>query len=282
MDDSKRELMAQTLDDQVVAARRTLLDALEALGAHRDAIILVGAQAIYIHTGAADVALAEFTTDADLAIDTRRLDDDPRIETAMLTAGFVHPLGRNPGVWESPEGIQVDLMVPAQIAGGGRRSVSAPPHNSHAMRKSEGLEAALIDNVVEEITALESSDERRFKIRVAGPGALLIAKLHKLHDRIHDGRAIENKDAHDIYRILVAIEKTDLARSIRSLAREDVSAGVTQAAIEYLQTLFSTESSEGARRAGGAEQYLGDPEQVALAASILASDLLVALSTMRA
>jgi len=34
-----------------VIARRVLLDALEALGEHRDPTILVGAQAIYLHTG---------------------------------------------------------------------------------------------------------------------------------------------------------------------------------------------------------------------------------------
>jgi hypothetical protein len=46
-----------------------LLDALEALAAHRDALVVVGAQAIYLHTGEADVALAEATKDSHLAID---------------------------------------------------------------------------------------------------------------------------------------------------------------------------------------------------------------------
>jgi hypothetical protein len=40
-----------------VAARRVLLDALEALEAHRDALVLVGAQAIYLYTGDTDVAI---------------------------------------------------------------------------------------------------------------------------------------------------------------------------------------------------------------------------------
>lgn len=38
--------------DLLVAARSALLDALEALHAHRDAVIVIGAQAIYLHTGA--------------------------------------------------------------------------------------------------------------------------------------------------------------------------------------------------------------------------------------
>jgi hypothetical protein len=51
-----------------VAARGVLLDALDALGEQREALILAGAQAIYIHTGAADRAVAEFTTDGDLVV----------------------------------------------------------------------------------------------------------------------------------------------------------------------------------------------------------------------
>ncbi|MEG0363413.1 MAG: hypothetical protein RR600_06350, partial [Aurantimicrobium sp.] len=61
-------------DSQVVTARLALLDALEALGDHRDSIIVIGAQAVYSHTGAlTDVALAEITTDGDLAVDPREL-----------------------------------------------------------------------------------------------------------------------------------------------------------------------------------------------------------------
>lgn len=45
--------------DLLVAARGVLLDTLEALAAHRDALVVIGAQAIYLHTGEADVALAE-------------------------------------------------------------------------------------------------------------------------------------------------------------------------------------------------------------------------------
>jgi len=36
---------------EYVAARRILLDALDALHDHIDSLILVGAQAVYLHTG---------------------------------------------------------------------------------------------------------------------------------------------------------------------------------------------------------------------------------------
>ena len=72
----------------LVAARRGLLDALDALAAHRQSVIVIGAQAIYLHTGAAAVGLAETTKDSDLALDTRSLSDVPLLEDAMSEAGF--------------------------------------------------------------------------------------------------------------------------------------------------------------------------------------------------
>ena len=41
--------------DLYVRARRALLDAADALEAHLDAVVLVGAQAIYLHAGEADL-----------------------------------------------------------------------------------------------------------------------------------------------------------------------------------------------------------------------------------
>jgi hypothetical protein len=61
----------------LVAARAALLDALDALAEQRDALVLIGAQAVYLHTGGADIALAEATKDSDLAVDPRALVDDP-------------------------------------------------------------------------------------------------------------------------------------------------------------------------------------------------------------
>lgn len=60
-------------DPLYVAARCVLLDALEAIRDHLDALVLVGAQAIYIHAGEAELAVAPYTTDGDLAIDPRHL-----------------------------------------------------------------------------------------------------------------------------------------------------------------------------------------------------------------
>lgn len=57
------------MPDEVTMARLGLLDALAALESHLDALVIIGAQAIYLHTGATEIALAEFTTDGDVAVD---------------------------------------------------------------------------------------------------------------------------------------------------------------------------------------------------------------------
>lgn len=49
-----------------IAARRVLLDALEALQVHRKGLVLAGAQAIYLYTGDSDVAIATTTKDSDI------------------------------------------------------------------------------------------------------------------------------------------------------------------------------------------------------------------------
>lgn len=70
---------APPVDPRYIAARRVLLNALEALAPHGAAFIVVGAQAIYLHTGAADLDLtvAPFTTDGDLVVNPGLLGDDP-------------------------------------------------------------------------------------------------------------------------------------------------------------------------------------------------------------
>ena len=52
-------------DPLYVRARTALLDALDALAPHRDAVVLVGAQALYLYTDDADFSVPAHTTDAD-------------------------------------------------------------------------------------------------------------------------------------------------------------------------------------------------------------------------
>lgn len=143
--------------DLLARSRAVLLDALEALADHRAAVVVIGAQAIYLQTGGVDVALAEATKDSDVALDPRALVDDPLVEAAMKSGGFVP--GDQPGSWLSSDGIPVDLMVPERLAGpGGRRGARIPPHHKGVARRARGLEAALVDNSEIAVRALDPAD----------------------------------------------------------------------------------------------------------------------------
>lgn len=101
-------------------------------------------------------------------------------------------------------GVPVDLMIPESMSEpGGRRGGRVPPHSKHATRRASGLEAAIVDHAPRQIAALDPEDARTFVTEVAGPAALLVAKLHKLGDRDEsDPDRLNDKDAHDVYRLL--------------------------------------------------------------------------------
>jgi hypothetical protein len=104
-----------------VAARRVLLDA---LSPNHTSLVLIGAQAVYLHTGQGPYAAPPMTTDADLAIDADLLSDKPELATVMETAQFQ---SRHPWHWENHQGIAVDLMVDPHQAGTTRRTCARTP-----------------------------------------------------------------------------------------------------------------------------------------------------------
>lgn len=188
-------------DPEYVLARRVLLDALEALGDQRDAVVLVGAQAIYLHTGDADLAVAPYTTDGDLALDPSRLMEDPKLAEAFREAGFSADAQRL-GTWimsrpleGRPVEVKIDLMVPEAVGGAGRRGARLGAHGNRAARKARGLEATLVDRRRRKIEAMDDGDDRAFEVAVAGPAALLVAKLHKISERVGRPGRRDDKDA---------------------------------------------------------------------------------------
>jgi hypothetical protein len=273
--------------DLRVRTRKALLDALEALEDQLDALIVIGAQALYFHTGAVEVAIPEETKDADIGIDRGKLRDDPRIEEAIEKAGFRKDLQRpQPGGWLSPDGIPVDLMIPEAMAGpaaSNRRGARVPPHDKGSMRRATGLEGAIVDSTAEAIRSLDPQDERAFTVRVAGPGALLVAKLHKIGERNEkSGARLRDKDAHDIYRLMVAISAADLAERSTQLLSDPFSAATTEQALDYLEQLFAAgPEAVGSVMAGRAETGVGEPEIVSASAAALAQEALDQLQATR-
>lgn len=263
-----------TFDPYYVAARQVLLDALEDLAEHRDAIIVVGAQAVYLRTGSANVGVAEYTIDADLAVASDRLADSPLLEDVM-SARFDHARRTRtapdePGVWSRSVEIDgqrvqipVDLIVPEGIAPpGGTRGARLGPHGNRAARKAPGLEAAVVDNDVLTIESLDTQDPRSVAGRVAGPTALLIAKTHKINDRLaHEARPdrLVDKDASDVYRLMLTTAPERIAEVVPTLLDDPRVAAPAQRGLELLRAQF------GARRSPGVEMAvralrLGVPE----------------------
>jgi hypothetical protein len=253
-------------DEIYVAARRVLLDALRALAPHGDAIILAGAQAVYLRTGEADLAVAPYTTDGDLVLNPRLLGDVPELEAGMTAAGFyLQPqLGGHvePGIWLAKTSaggeevlIPVDLIVPEGAAsGGGRRAARLGVHGDRAARRAVGLEAALVDNSTMTITSLDPTDTRSLQTKVAGPTALFVAKAHKLHDRVESRRAdrLDDKDAADVVRLMQTTSPDEVATTFNGLAEDAVAGVPSKDALVYIQEMFGRRGTQGIEMAARA------------------------------
>lgn len=207
----------------------------------------------------------------------------PLVTDALGHAGF--SLSDQPGIWIREERLaagrfraQIDLLVPEAIAGPGSRSADVGAHGKRTARRVIGLEGALVDHALRRIIALDAADPRAFDIRVAGPAALLVAKVHKISDRVASDRRRKDKDALDVLRILRAVETTELLDGLRQLLQAEVSAAVTAAAIDSLSRLFGAPRSAGSQMAARAVVPLEDPGVIAESCAALTSDLLAALS----
>ena len=276
--------MSGAPDPLYVLARAALLDALDALGPQRDAVILVGAQAIYLHTGAVDLAVPEYTTDADVVIDPKLLRDLPELELALTSAGFVR--GPRVGAWAITKDlgsrrvdVELDLMVPEAVGGPGRRAARLVGHKDQVARKARGLEAALVDKQIVAITAMDHADRRAFSIAVAGPAALLVSKLHKIEERRAEGRSprLDDKDALDVLRLLQAVPTADLARSFRALVQDATAQEVTRETLASMRTLFAAPRALGSQMAVRAAGPLADVDVIAESCAALTMDLLRAV-----
>jgi hypothetical protein len=265
-----------------VEARRVVLDVLSALDPHLHAVVLVGAQAVYLRTEGRIEGYQPFTTDADIVLDPSRLEPIPPLGEAMARAGFT--LTDEPGIWEARFNrpgfdeeivVPVDLIVPEELASkAGRRAARLPGgHGKTTARKSPGLAGAVVDNSPIELTALEPGDQRRRPVKVAGYGALLVAKLHKLGDRLTTPARLQAKDAGDAYRLFDAIAPDDMAAILTSLLADERSRATTTEALIYLDELFGTRASVGVRLAVDALRGLLPEETIAAAVTAYGTEL---------
>src|SRR5262249_8771959 len=147
-------------------------------------------------------------------------------------------------------------------------------HGTHTARKARGLEAALVDKQVRDVRALEPADPRVVQLAVAGPAALLVAKLHKLADRQATPRRLDDKEALDGSPRLQAIDTAVLAQGFARLLTDPRSAAVAAEGRTYLQALFGTDAAAGTAMVERAVSLLEDPTVVAASCVALADALL--------
>jgi len=170
---------------------------LSALAPHGKAVVVVGAQAVYLRTYDANLAVAPYTTDGDLVIDPSVLGDESswRSNGHALFTRLTRSQGHDePVIWVKTAKSMVRQFTfggPHRAAGrdssGRSKRCATRVHGNSAARVSPGLEAALIDHSPMVIGSLEDSDPRSFDVEVAGTSALLVAKAHKIHDRLLTG-----------------------------------------------------------------------------------------------
>lgn len=274
-----------TYPAEYTAARTVLLDALKALAPHQGNIILVGAQAVYLHTGSGELAQPPMTTDADLALDTSSLASAPEIPITLINAGFSP--GRQPGSWLGRGSVAVDIMVVPHQSGRGKKTARAsnnPPHDKRMARIARGLEPALVDNAPTWITALTADDSRKVEIKVAGAAALLVAKAIKIDERLADAAnglsdRLKEKDALDLFRLLQAVETDDLLDGLRLHLADEFASAVTKQGLEMLRVHGIDPKAQLPRLA--AQAAGGDPA-VAPSFAVLTNDLVRAFAGLRA
>lgn len=223
------------------------------------------------------MAIAEYTRDADLAIDTERITSESSIGEALVAAGFEK--ADQPGTWtttrrtsqENP--IPVDFLVAESMSGRpGKRAAVVPGQPENSARQVRGLEGALVDNDLVRIASLDA-DPRSYQLPVAGPAALIVAKSHKIAERF-DSRRSRDKDALDIYRILRAYELGELTDRFALLLADSVSSERTREALAHFSSLCGTTSAPGTDMVVRATSGLEPEDGVRLSSATLAQDLL--------
>jgi hypothetical protein len=250
-------------DELNQAARRVLLGALTALQGHRDALTVVGAQAVYLRTTQAAISSAAHTSDGDISIDPEALGEQPLLQEAMYAAGFSLKPDRDGrpqvGLWQRTEqvgqvevGVEVDLLVPEMLAPGSKkkRRTEMPPHDGWSAKKVAGLEVAAVDRSLMTIRSLTPQDPSAIEAYVAGPAALLVAKAYKLHERIADAERgkperLVAKDAADVFRIMATVPVAQVAASFATLRSNERVGTIATTGLDRLHQLFGAAATPG-------------------------------------
>ncbi len=244
-------------DLAMAEARDLLLDALVVLEPHREALIVVGAQAVYEHTRLVEGLEQPSTNDSDLAVDPSLVTPSASIYRAMLDAGFFQARPERSGIYSreptepggKPHFPTLDLIAPESVAGSSRshRGARIAGQDRKAVNKADGLELALLDHTWRSIGPIAPESARgELEVKVAGPAALLCAKAWKLQERVRDADAgkpwrLREKDAGDVWQLMYVSDPVDVRQSFDRHERHPSMGPAIRTGREYLGSLFGPE-----------------------------------------
>lgn len=189
-------------------SRRLLVEAVQALGAFHESLVVVGAHAVMFHAERIGHR-PDSTADADAVLNPLLVAASPNILELMYAAGFEAASPDRPGIYGyvGESGISqrqrttVDLIVPEAYAGVGRRAARVPRQKNALGGRARGW--ALWDRVPATISTVPGDGEPiSADVWMAGQGALLVAKAHKVSDRLGELRVrphrLRPKDSGDV------------------------------------------------------------------------------------
>lgn len=256
------------MDSLTLATRVAIANVVRTLGGNSEALVLIGAHAIYLRTPDFRSAVAPATKDADFVLRPEVLTTIDPLDQVLVSAGYQRKGSDLPGTWVDPTGAELDFMTPGPRRS--KRSAPVPPHGQGAIQHVEGAEGCLVD-----FDLMPLPDVNNVRIRVAGSAGLLIAKLHKVHERIGTPQRDYAKDSFDIYRLLAGTTPDEITSRLKAILASPFGVESAESGLRLLEELFAAGAdAPGSLRAGRAAAPARDAEQIALSASLLAREVL--------
>jgi hypothetical protein len=234
-------------------SRRLLVHTIKALKEFKEAVTVIGAHAVHIWVEQAwGPTGMEATRDGDIVLNPVFVAADPKLIDVMAGVGITPALEDRPGIYgfadeadmEWRQRTTVDLIVPEAYAGPGRRAARILGQR-HATSRAVGLELALWDRTLAALTTLDDPTES-VEAYVAGPAALLTAKVHKVHkvhERLADAQTrparLKAKDSGDVALLMMVSDPAQVAQVMVEAVVEhpEISDVVTKAAM-WLTELY--------------------------------------------
>jgi hypothetical protein len=191
----------------------------------------------------------EATRDADVVINPSFVADNPNIIEILKSIGLESAIKDRPGIYglETEFNLPLearttfDILVPEMYAGKGRRAARIPGQKNAAGR-AMGLELSLWDR---HLLKLETVDEPKKEVEayVAGPAALLVAKAHKVHERLEQVSSrperLRPKDSGDIALLTMVSDPSEVAQTIKNEVRSHPEiTTVVQLAFKWLIEMY--------------------------------------------